>query len=61
MTIIDFKNTLDTFNCDLQESGNTAGYTKAVSNLVTEFYADKVKQPHEELVTEILTFLVTLE
>ena len=60
MTIKDFKETLDTYKMDLEESKDTIGYAKAVSHLITEFCGDKMKQDHSSLVNEIMQFVTSL-
>lgn len=61
MTIKTFKDTLDTFKCDLKDSGNFSEYALATSRLITEFCAEKMKQDHNELVNEIMQFVIHLD
>lgn len=60
MTIKDFKETLDTFKMDLEETRDTIGYAKAVSSLMSEFCGEKMKQEHSSLINEIMQFVTTL-
>jgi hypothetical protein len=60
MTIKDFKETLDTFKKDLEKSGDSIGYAKAVFELYSDFCEEKMQQPHSSLVNEIMQFVTTL-
>lgn len=60
MKITDFKNCLDTFKKDLEESGDMAGYSKATSRLIGDFYTDCIHKDQPDLVQEIIAFVTSL-
>ena len=44
MTLIEFNSCLETFALDLQESGDTAGFAKAVVDLINDFHSAALQQ-----------------
>jgi hypothetical protein len=57
MTLSQFNSCLETFELDLQESNNAAGYSNALMNLINEFYSEQLKKSKEQLVSEMLDFV----
>ena len=60
MSLKDFNSTLETFALDLQESGDAAGYAKAVVTLINDFRSDEMQKSKEQLIEEMLEFCTTL-
>lgn len=57
MTLYEFEASLETFALDFQQSNNYQGYTKAVAQLINDFYSSQIKKTSEELVCEMLDFI----
>ncbi len=59
MTLIEFNSCLETFALDLQESGDTAGFAKAVVDLINDFHSAALQKSKEELITDMLNFVTS--
>ena len=57
MTQSQFNSCLETFELDLQESRDAAGYSNALMDLINDFYSEQLKKSKEELVSEMLDFV----
>lgn len=57
MTQSQFNSCLETFELDLQQSNDAAGYSVALMNLINDFFTEQLKKSKEMLVSEMLDFV----
>ena len=58
MNLRDFAESLNTFENDLKSSNDFAGYSTAVLNLINDFYQSQQQKTKEDLIHEMLTYVM---
>lgn len=54
MTLTELRSTIETFNKDLEQTKNYQGYTKAMLQVINEFYFTNIQKTKEELIAEMV-------
>lgn len=60
MTLYEFNSSLETFVMDLKESGDIAGYAKAVVDLINDFRSAAMQKSKEELINDMMNFVTSV-